>query len=125
MNRLKTQVMKSPVILIIILLISALSYAQKENKIGLNEETKLIEATYFHENGKVSQTGTFNLDGKLHGEWLSFSEEGKQISKGSYSNGRKVGKWVFWSGDTMKEVKYNINGIARVDGIKKDVLVKN
>ena len=117
--------MKKIIVLLAILLISAVGFAQNEKKLGLNEETKLIEATYFHENGNVSQTGTFNLDGKLHGEWLSFSEEGKQISKGSYANGRKVGKWIFWSGDTMKEVKYNINGIARVDGVKKDVLVKN
>ena len=123
--KIKTLVMKNAILLLTILLVSAMTYAQNEKKLGLNEETKLIEATYFHENGKVSQKGTFNLDGKLHGEWISFSEEGKKISKGSYVNGRKVGKWIFWLGDDMKEVRYNTDGIASVDGIKKAVLVKN
>ena len=118
-------VMKNAILLLIILLVSTLTYAQSEEKIGLNEETKLIEATYVHDNGNVSQAGTFNLDGKVHGEWVSFSEEGKLISKGSYSNGRKVGKWVFWSGESMKEVRYNAEGIASVDGVKKEALVKN
>ena len=117
--------MKNAILLLIILLVSTLTYAQSEEKIGLNEETKLIEATYFHDNGNVSQAGTFNLEGKLHGEWISFSEEGKLISKGAYSNGRKVGKWVFWSGESMKEVRYNAEGIASVDGVKKEALVKN
>jgi len=117
--------MKNAILLLTILLVSALTYAQNDNRIGLNEETKLIEATYFHDNGNVSQTGTFNLEGKLHGEWISFSEEGKKISKGSYVNGRKVGKWVFWSGDDIKEVRYNADGIASVNGIKKEALVKN
>ncbi len=124
-NRIQILPMKNAILLLTILLVSALTYAQNDNRIGLNEETKLIEATYFHDNGNVSQTGTFNLEGKLHGEWISFSEEGKKISKGSYVNGRKVGKWVFWSGDDIKEVRYNADGIASVNGIKKEALVKN
>jgi len=117
--------MRNAMLLLIILLVSGITFAQNKKKLGLNEETKLIEATYFHENGNVSQTGTFNLDGKLHGEWISFSEEGEKISKGSYVNGRKVGKWIFWSGDNMKEVRYKVDGIASVDGKKKAALVKN
>lgn len=118
--------MRTIVLFIALVFLTTVTLAQKkENKIGLNEETNLIEAVYFHENGNVSQIGTFNLEGKLHGEWISFNEKGKKISKGSYLNGRKTGKWAFWSGDKMKEVKYNDNSIARVDGVKKEGLVKN
>lgn len=118
--------MKNHILFIAILLVTTITFAQqKEDKIGINEETDLIEAVYYHENGKVSQVGTFNLDGKLHGEWVSFSAEGDKISKGSYINGRKVGKWTFWTGDDTKEIKYKNNAIASVDGVKKEGLVKN
>lgn len=121
----KMNVMKNIILLLTVLLATTYTYAQQENKIGLNEETELIEATYFHDNGIVSQVGTFNLDGKLHGEWISFNEEGQKISEGHYINGRKVGKWTFWSGDDMKEVRYSNNAIASVDGVKKEGLAKN
>ncbi|MBT8300726.1 MAG: nicotinic acid mononucleotide adenyltransferase [Maribacter sp.] len=106
--------MKKSLFLLAILFVSAVSFAQKDKELILNEDTNLIEATYFHENGEISQQGTFNLAGKLHGEWLSFNDEGKKISVGSYDNGQKVGNWVFWSNDVLKEVNYDNNAIAGV-----------
>ena len=107
-------------------IVSTSVFSQKEKELKLNPETNLIEATYYHANGEVSQEGTFNLEKKLHGQWKSFNEEGYKISIGNYSNGLKTGKWVFWSGDDKKEVEYSDNAIASVDGIKKEVpVVKN
>lgn len=94
-------------------------YGQDKMEQKLNKETNLIEATYFHDNGLIAQQGTFNLDGKLHGEWVSFDDKGNKIALGSYVNGQKTGKWIFWSGDSMKEVEYSDNAIASVDGVKK------
>lgn len=100
------------------LLISATVFAQKEKTLVLNEETNLIEATYYHENGQISQKGTFNLERKLHGEWVSFDEKGDKIAMGSYNNGVKTGKWLFWASGTVKEVEYDNNTIAGV--VNKD-----
>ncbi len=85
----------------------------------LNKDTNLIEATYYHDNGLIAQEGTFNLDGKLHGEWTSYDANGEKIALGSYENGLKTGKWIFWSGDEEKEVEYDNNTIASVDGVEK------
>ena len=95
-------------------LLMKLVYGQKEKEVKLNKETNLLEATYYHDNGVVSQEGTFNLAGKLHGEWVSYDENGDKISEGSYLNGSKTGKWFFWNDGMMKEVEFNNNAIASV-----------
>lgn len=104
--------MKKIILLISILFISIASFAQAKQDLKLNEETNLIEATYYHNNGAISQEGTFNLERKLHGEWISYNEAGKIITVGSYKNGFKTGKWLFWANDILKEVEYDNNTIA-------------
>ncbi|MEM7186685.1 MAG: hypothetical protein AAF466_08500, partial [Bacteroidota bacterium] len=74
----------------------------------------LIEATLYHENGKVAQTGFYTLENKLHGEWISYNDNGEKTAVASYDNGAKVGTWVFFHGDTMKEVSYESSKIAEV-----------
>ncbi len=110
--------MKKNIILLALLFVCAASFAQSKPEMKLNKETNLIEATYFHPNGKISQKGTFNLNKKLHGEWISYNEEGKAISTGSYENGVKTGKWLFWANNTLKEVEYSNNAIAAVNETK-------
>ncbi|MGB5499374.1 MAG: nicotinic acid mononucleotide adenyltransferase [Maribacter sp.] len=110
--------MKNTIFLITLLLTTAVTFAQKDKELTLNEDTNLIEATYFHDNGEISQQGTFNLAGKLHGEWLSYNQDGQKISVGSYASGQKVGKWLFWSNDVLKEVDYNNNAIAGIVNTK-------
>jgi len=118
--------MKKTLLFLAVICTVGATFAQTEPELKLNEETNLIEATYFHHNGEISQEGTFNLEKKLHGKWISYNEEGEKISIGNYTNGLKTGKWVFWSGDDKKEVEYSNNAIASVDGIKKKApVVKN
>lgn len=119
--------MKKAILLITILFITVASYAQIDPEVKLNEETNLIEATYFHANGEVSQKGTFNLDKKLHGEWISFNKKGETISVGSYVDGVKNGKWLFWANGILKEVQYNDNTIAAVTNTKntKGIVSRN
>jgi len=90
------------------------SFAQEKKTLKLNKETNLIEATLFHDNGVMSQEGTYNLEGKLEGTWTSYNEFGKKIAVGEYKNGVKDGKWFFWSKNTLKEVDYTNNRIANV-----------
>jgi antitoxin component YwqK of YwqJK toxin-antitoxin module len=110
--------MKKTILVLAILLISVVGFAQTKPEMKLNNETNLIEATYFHDNGEVSQKGTFNLEKQLHGEWMSFNEKGETITVGSYTNGTKTGKWLFWANDILKEVEYSNNAIAAVNETK-------
>lgn len=89
-------------------------YAQKERRLVLNEETGLIEATYFYDNGQVSQKGAFSRDGKLEGLWVSYDQNGGKLSQGTYNNGVKTGKWTFWDGSLIREVEFDNNIIAGV-----------
>ncbi|HLT34124.1 MAG TPA: hypothetical protein VKZ98_10070 [Aquaticitalea sp.] len=115
------------IIVAALILFSAASFAQKERTLELNKDTNLIDVIYYHDNGAVSQTGAYTLDGKLQGEWLSFDTEGKKIVSASYDNGNKVGKWFYWNNNTLKEVDYSNNAIAGISEWtdKKSLVVRN
>ena len=102
-------------VLFFALLITVVSFAQQERDLKLNKDTNLIDVTYYHDNGVVSQTGSYTLDGKLQGEWFSFNTAGKKIVSANYDNGQKVGKWFYWNNETLKEVDYSNNAIASVN----------
>ncbi|WP_299112380.1 nicotinic acid mononucleotide adenyltransferase [uncultured Winogradskyella sp.] len=112
--------MNKNVLMLFALFIGMVSFAQQERQLKFNEDTNLIEVTYYHDNGVVSQTGFYNLDGKLQGEWLSFNAEGNKSVSAIYDNGKKVGKWFYWSGKTLKEVDYTNNAIVSVVEWKRD-----
>ncbi|WP_242202982.1 toxin-antitoxin system YwqK family antitoxin [Aestuariivivens insulae] len=92
-------------------LITVVAFAQDKQKreLKLNKDTNLIEVVYYHDNGVVSQTGFYTLDGKLQGEWLSFNKEGKKTVSANYDNGKKVGKWIYWIDGEKKIVNYTDN----------------
>lgn len=74
----------------------------------------IIEAIIYHDNGAVAQTGTYSLDNELEGEWISYDTKGNKTALANYSNGKKVGTWLFYQGDEMKEVTYTDTRIAEV-----------
>ncbi|WP_323789193.1 nicotinic acid mononucleotide adenyltransferase [Psychroserpens sp.] len=119
--------MNKKVMLLLALLISVVSFAQQERKLELNKDTNLIEVTYYHDNGVVSQTGSYTLDGKLQGQWLSYDTEGKKSISANYDNGKKVGKWFYWNDTTLKEVDYTNNAITSVNewDNKTSVAIRN
>ena len=110
--------MKKVVVLIALTFVTVLAYGQDKKVQKLNEETNLIEVTDYHDSGMISQKGTRNLKGQLHGEWISYDASGNKISQGSYIDGYKSGKWLFWSNNTLKEVEYSKNEIASINGVK-------
>lgn len=115
--------MKKIIYTIALLLIAVCTYGQQEKELTLNEDTGLIEAVYFHDNGVISQKGTFNLDRKLHGEWISYNEQGEKITQGMYEMGLRTGTWTFWNGDAVKIVEYTNNAVASIDGKKSSARV--
>lgn len=89
------------------------------------KEGNKVKATYFHANGEISQQGYF-MNEKLDGEWKMFNEKGDKIAIGNYSKGAKTGTWMFWEGDSVKEVSFDDNRIAGVSDAKKNSsVVKN
>ena len=103
------------IVCIAIMLVVGFSYAQKERSLELNKNTGLIDVVYYHDNGEVSQTGSYTKDGKLHGEWISFCKKGNKIVSAKYNNGVKVGKWFYWNGNKLTEVDYSKNEIASIN----------
>ena len=79
----------------------------------------LVEATLFHKNGAVAQTGFYTRENKLQGEWVSYDMHGNKTAIANYSNGEKVGTWVFYQGDIKKEVTYKDSRISNVNTWEK------
>ncbi len=119
--------MKKNILFIAVLLVTSFGYSQKEKEVKLNKETNLIEVTYFHDSGEISQQGTFDRAGKLHGEWVSFDTKGEKVSLGTYEKGVRTGKWFFWTDGNVKEVEFSNNAIASVINTerKSPVVVKD
>ena len=103
------------ILVIALLLVGSLSFAQNEKTLVLNEETNLIEATFTNAEGAIIQTGTYTKSGKLHGDWITYDAEGKKTVAAKYDNGSKAGKWFFWTDNTLREVDYSNNSVANVN----------
>ncbi|MFT5102742.1 MAG: antitoxin component YwqK of YwqJK toxin-antitoxin module [Candidatus Latescibacterota bacterium] len=74
----------------------------------------LIEATLYHDNGTVAQTGYYTKDNRLQGEWTSYDANGNKTAVGTYDKGVKVGAWSFFRGNDKKEVSYDNSRITEV-----------
>jgi antitoxin component YwqK of YwqJK toxin-antitoxin module len=103
------------IFVIALFLVGTFTHAQTERDLKLNEENNLIEATFTNSDGVVIQKGTYTKEGKLHGSWISYDIDGNKTVSAYYDNGIKTGKWFFWTEDTLKEVDYSNNTIAKVN----------
>ena len=114
------------ILILALMLCTVVAFGQKAPEKVYNEDTNLIHAKYFHEDGSIRQTGTFTKEGKLQGEWITYNKEGEKTALAKYDNGNRVGKWFFWDGDKMKEVDYDQNKIINVTEWKtQDKVAKN
>ena len=112
--------MKKLVVLLVMFSIS-LTFAQKTQNVKYTKQGDLTAAVYFYDNGSIQQEGTFNKDGQLHGIWTSYDVEGNKVAVGKYVDGKKVGKWYFWTKDNIvREVEYSDSRIVNVTE-RKDV----
>ena len=57
-------------------------------------DKKVGEWKHFSNEGKLLRESTF-VDGKEHGLYVSYDEEGNVIKKGNYVNGKREGVWEF------------------------------
>lgn len=98
---------------------SALMAQQDDVRKKFEKNGDLVEATFYHENSRVAQKGFFK-DGKLHGEWIAYDQNGNKTAIGRYYEGQKVGKWFFWNGDVLSEVDFQESRIASVNNWKNE-----
>ena len=107
--------MKKIVMMLVVLFIGSTAFAQQGPKNSYKIKNGLIEATLYHDNGQIAQTGFYTKDNKLHGEWVSFDVEGNKTAVAQYDKGDRVGTWLFYQGDTLKEVIYTNNAISSIN----------
>ena len=108
-------------ILFMALMVSVGVFSQRPEP-AFEREGDMLKATYFHDNGEVAQKGYF-LNGKLHGEWVMFDQQGTKIATGTYDQGKKTGKWFFWKSDILNEVDYAANRIVHAKAWSRTGLV--
>lgn len=109
-DNVKTPIIMKKLLFVFAFLITVVSFAQEQKRdLKLNKDTNLIDVVYYHDNGVVSQTGSYTADGKLQGVWLRYDTEGKKTVSANYDNGKKVGKWIYWIDGIKKEVNYENN----------------
>ena len=58
--------------------------------------------TWWHQNGRVYQQGTYNERGEKSGTWQSYYEDGSKRSVECYDNG--TSRWWYEDGSLMSEV---------------------
>ena len=97
------------IFILTIALFTTIAFAQKERTLTLNKETNKIDVAYYHDNGAVSQTGSYTADGKLDGKWLTFDEYGNKTITAFYKEGKKIGQWVYIIEGKTKTVNYTKN----------------
>jgi len=106
--------MKNIITFMAIVLVTSMTQAQDNIKSTYFLDGDLIEATIYHDNGMVAQTGYYTTDNQLTGEWISYDLNGDKTAVANYNNGKKVGAWVFYQGNTKREVLYDDSHIAKV-----------
>ena len=107
--------MKKIIVLLVLAFTANVAFAQscvKKDSYVLNGD--VIEATLYHKNGAIAQTGFYTKENKLQGEWISYDAQGNKTAVATYDEGEKVGTWLFYHGNEMKEVTYTNSKIAEV-----------
>ena len=64
------------------------------------------KVTNFYLNGKIKEIGEF-ANGKMHGAWVSFNENGAKTGEAFYAQGKKQGEWKMY--DSEGNMRFSIN----------------
>ena len=106
--------MKNIILLVLVILISHVTLGQEKDKNQYIATSQTIQATLYHDNGMVAQKGFYTTDNKLDGNWISYDNKGNTTAIATYHKGIKVGSWMFYQGDTIKNVFFKNSDIIEV-----------
>lgn len=111
-------------LMIVVILMFSVSAFSQEQKIDYKKiDNDIVQATYYFADNStiVEREGFFNKEGKLHGTWVSYDEQGNKTTIANYKNGKKDGVWTYFKNDKINVVTYKENKIVNVD--TKEVIV--
>jgi len=112
---------------ILFLFFLSFSLVAQENtpQIELVKNGKSYEYTLYHDNGQIAQKGAI-VNQQLEGVWVRFSPEGKKLSQGTFTKGKKTGKWFFWNEQGLIEADFKDNKlVTAVSWDKGQTLAEN
>jgi uncharacterized protein YxeA len=99
------------ILYIVVFALSTVGFAQNSIEPQIEAQGGLVKATYFHDNGKVQQEGTFK-DGKLDGKWTSYNEDGSIKQVAYYKDGMKTGTWITYNNNIVaQKIAYSNDGL--------------
>lgn len=68
--------------------------------VGLHKEFSqdgnILQGVLYDDEGNVIGKGALNVDGRRHGKWIFFDEDGEIKSEGYYKKNRRAKEWVFY-----------------------------
>jgi antitoxin component YwqK of YwqJK toxin-antitoxin module len=104
--------MKNIILSLVFLFIFTNAISQETSK-EIKKSKTSTEMTSYYDNGQVKTHGYFNADNQLEGHWVMYDEDGIVLVQGEYENGMKVGTWLFWNQDSLKEVVFQANKLIQ------------
>ena len=110
--------MKKLAIFIVIVSLAFTGYSQ-DNEPTFTKVDDMVKVTYYYDNGHVKTEGFFK-DKKLTGQWVTYDTTGKRIQLANYKDGKKVGTWLIWTKDGIREINYVNNKLISVHFIKEE-----
>ena len=110
--------MKKLAIFIVIVSLAFTGYSQ-DNEPTFTKVDDMVKVTYYYDNGDVKTEGFFK-DKKLTGQWITYDTTGKRIQLANYKDGKKVGTWLIWTKDGIREINYVNNKLISVHLIKEE-----
>ena len=107
-------------VLNLLLLCTALTASAQERSYHANGnlrstvymEGPLERFIVYHESGRVKEMGAYR-NGRKHGKWCQYGEDGTVLAEARFERGRRVGVWVFRTpGDRLAgRLHYSPEGI--------------
>ncbi len=79
----------------------------------VGNKKKVVKEIRYYINGQVEQEGNYDDDGKMHGKWVYYFDDGKKQREINYEHGKKNGELIeyYRSGKKMYIAHYQ-NDIA-------------
>lgn len=110
---------------LLLIYIGSVQAQTKPQKI-IKKNDNVIEMVSYYDNGQINVIGTFNKQGKLNGHWTKYNEAGDIVVEGTFTDGMKTGKWLFWDKGDLNEVTFTENKVTNyVKWSKEDYIVHN
>jgi len=110
--------MKNATLFLLLVICGSTLVAQNVKTENFVKVDNRIEAEYFHDNGVLAQTGSYNAKNQLDGLWSSYNDQGYKLSQGHYSNGKKVGIWTFFQDEKLVLVAFENSRVVQVTDLK-------